>query len=123
MQRKGSLANGGSKKFHLDHTAYRLLNVRPPGGGELTLRADVEGGVRAGLALVGRDGDPLAGAVTSKVKYLGKGGKGSVTLDDPRRFDRITAVLVNADDRVKGFARGDWVYSRDGAGFKARLQG
>jgi hypothetical protein len=123
VKRKGSLAKGGNRSFHLDHAAYRLLNVRPPGGDELTLRADVEEGVRAGLALVGRAGDPLAGGVTSKVKYLGKGGKGSVTLDDPGRFDRITAVLVNADDRVKGFARGDWVYSRDGARFKARLQG
>ncbi len=123
VKRKGSLAKGGSKGFHLDHTAYRLLNVRPTGGARLTLRADADDGVRAGLALVARDGDPLTGTVTRKVEYLGKGGKGSVSLDDPGRFERITAVLVNADDRVQGFARGDWLYSKDGTGFKARLTG
>ena len=74
--------------------------------------------MRAGLALVARDGDALAGTVTKKRSYLDQGGKGSVTLSTPGRFERITAVLVNADGRVNGFAGGDWVYSKDGAGFE-----
>ncbi len=123
VKRKGSLAKGGQKSVHLDHTAYRLLDVRPTGGKQLTLRADLDDGVAGGLALVGRDGDALSGSVTRKVKYLDNGGKGSVTLDDPGRFDRITAVLVNADVDVKGFSGGDWVYSKDGARLKARLTG
>ena len=123
VKRKGSLAKGGGKKFGLDHTAYRLIDVRPAGGSELTLRADAEDGVRAGLALVGRDGDVVSGSVERKVEYLAEGGKGSVTLADPGRFERITAVLVNADARVDGFGRGDWNYSKDGAQFKVRLTG
>ncbi len=123
VSRKGSLAKGGSKHFNLDHTAYRLLDVRPTAGKRLRLKVNVEDGVHAGLALVARDGDVLSGDVTQRIKFLDKGGKGSVTLDDPGRFDRITAVLINADDRVRGFSRGDWVYSKDGAGFKARLTG
>ena len=79
--------------------------------------------MRAGLALVAREGDPLTGAVTKKARYLGHGAKGSVSLSNPGRFDRITAVVVNADDRVKGFIRNDWSYSRDGASFQARLAG
>jgi hypothetical protein len=123
VSRKGSLAKGANKRFRLDHTAYRLINVPPTGGAGLTLRADVEDGVRAGLALVGRDGDPLSGEVEQSVRFLGKGGKGSVTLDDPGRFERITAVIVNADTRVRGFAGDQWVYSKDGAEFKIRLTG
>jgi hypothetical protein len=123
MKRKGSLAKGGEKSFALDHTAYRLLNVQPSGGGKLKLSAEVDKGVRAGLALVARDGDELSGAVTKKVRFLDKGGSGSVTLSDPGRFERITAVLINADDAVKGFSGGDWVYSGDDTGFSARLSG
>ena len=99
------------------------MQVKPSGGDKLRLRVDADDGVRSGIALVGRVGDPLTGAVKCKVSFLAKGGKGTVTLDDPGRFDRITAVVVNADDRVNGFARNDWIYSRDGSQFKARLSG
>ncbi|MDX6582136.1 MAG: hypothetical protein QOI10_1320 [Solirubrobacterales bacterium] len=123
VAREGSLGKGGSKRFDLDHTAYRLLDIHPGGGAKLKLRVKVDPGVRAGLALVARDGDALSGSVTQKVAYLSKGGKGSVTLSDPGRFERITAVVVNADDREGGFAFGDWVYSKDNASFTARLTG
>ena len=123
VKRKGSLARGGSKKVKLDHTAYRLVDVRPTEGDRLRLKVDVDDGVRAGLALVGRTGDALSGQVVQRIQYLSKGGKGSVTLDDPGRFERITAVLVNADDRVRGFLGGDWVYTKNAVQFKARLTG
>ena len=123
VTRKGSINKGGRKSFDLDHTAYRLMQVKPSGGDKLRLRVDADDGVRSGIALVGRIGDPLTGAVKCKVSFLAKGGKGTVTLDDPGRFDRITAVVVNADERVNGFARNDWIYSRDGSQFKARLSG
>ncbi len=122
VSRKGSLAKDGRQRFKLDHTAYRLLTVRPRGG-KLKLRVHVDRGVRAGLALVARDGDALSGKVTWRLRFLDKGGRDSVTLAKPRRFERITAVLVNADDRVNGFAGGDWVYSRDRVRFTARLSG
>jgi hypothetical protein len=123
VKRKGSLKKGGSKSFGLDHTAYRLIDVRASSGDRLRLKVDTEDGVTGGLALVARDGDALSGSVKQHVEYLADGGKGSVTLNDPGRFERITAVVVNADDAVKGFSRGDWVYSKDGSGFKVRLTG
>jgi hypothetical protein len=103
----------------LDHTAYRLLNVKPTARPRLKLRVRGEQGVQTGIALVGRDDD--TGGVTRKVKLLRKGGRGSVTLPAPGRFERITAAIVNADGRVKGFdpQRGDWVYTRNNIEFHA----
>ena len=123
VNRKGTLTRGATKTLNLDHTAYRLLDVPPTDAGRLRLKVDVDEGVRSGLALVGRTGDVLSGQVVQRVDYLEKGGKGSVTLSDPGRFERITAVLVNADDRVKGFLGGDWVYKKNAVRFKARLTG
>jgi hypothetical protein len=122
VARIGSLAKGDRKRFRLDHTAYRLLDVRGTGA-KLKLKVDAEQGVRAGVALVARDGDALTGSVVQKIEFLAKGGKGSVVLSQPDRFERITAVVVNADDRERGRAYGDWVYSRDNAAFKLKLTG
>ncbi len=123
VKRKGSLATGDRRRFALDHTAYRLLDVPARGGGRIELRVEAEGGVRTGLALVARRGEEIGGQVEQRVRYLGQGGRGTVTLDAPGRFDRITAVISNADARVKGFAAGDWVYAKDDRAFDARLSG
>ena len=123
MARKGSLREGQRKKFRLDHTAIRLLDVRAGGTGAIELRVRADDGVRAGLALVAREGEPLSGAVTVKKKFLSQGGKGTVTLDSPARFERITAVVTNADGRVDGFARADWDYRKDNQDFRVRLTG
>ena len=125
VRRKGSLSRGTSRHFSLDHTAYRLLAVRG-GGGELTLRVTAPRGVRSGIALVARDGAPLTGAVVRKAKYLRKGGNGKVSLGHPGRYERITAAVVNADGRVKGFkgfVGGDWVYAKDHRRFDVELKG
>ena len=92
---------------------------------DLTLRVRLEDGVRGGLALVGRDGDGLTGAVAQRVRFLNTGGTGSVTLDDAARFERITAVVVNADGRVRAYSARlrDWAYSKDDVPFKVRLAG
>ena len=49
----------------------------------------------------------------------------AVRLPRPGRFDRITAVLINADARAAGFSarRLDWAYLTDSAPFRvsARL--
>ena len=116
VKRKGSLAAGARKAFKLDHTAYRLLDIRPRGK-TLKLTVDAEKGVRSGIALVARDGDSLAGKVTARRAYLKQGGRASVTLENAGRYKRITAVVVNADDRIKGAGRTDWNYTRDGAAF------
>ncbi|HEX2129615.1 MAG TPA: MXAN_6640 family putative metalloprotease [Solirubrobacterales bacterium] len=122
VKRKGTLKRGQRpRRLVVDHTAYRLLNVKPSSRPRLKLRVRAERGVVSGIGLVGRDDD--TGQVTRKVKVLRKGGRGSVTLRAPERFERITAAIVNADGRVRGFdpERGDWVYSRNNAEFRASV--
>jgi hypothetical protein len=121
--RKGSLHKSAhGKRIVVDHMAYRLFNVAHTSGAKLRLTVS-SGGVRAGLALVGRDED--TGQVVSEVKFLKHGGSGSVTLDSPGDFERVTAVVVNADARANGFDRvhRDWNYTKDNARLTARLSG
>ena len=61
--------------------------------------------------------------MTRKARVLERGRRG---VGDPRlagRFERITAVIVNADGRVDGFAASDWDYRRDDQRFRVRLTG
>ncbi len=123
VKRDGALAPGSGKtKVVLDHTAYRLFDVGATTvpSLKLTLKA---GNVRSGVALVGRDDDTET--VTTAVRYLGHGGKATVVLDNPSQFERITAVVVNADARIKGRSRDgrDWNYVYDNAQLKATLSG
>jgi hypothetical protein len=120
MKRAGKLKPGGRASFTLDHTAYRLLDIEP-GAGKLKLKVSTEKGVRSGLSLVARFGDALSGTVVSKTKYLGNGRRGSVKLKGLEGATRITAVVVNADGRVKGFRKDDWAYAKENVRFKARL--
>ena len=120
VKRKGRLGRR-AKAFELDHTAYRLFKVPRTSRPSLRLRVVAERGTRTGIALVGRD-DATA-TVTTKQKLLKRGGAGSVTLPSPGDFERITAVVVNADGRVDGFTGIDWRYTRDNRRFKARLSG
>lgn len=119
MKRTGKLGHR-SEGFSLDHTAYRLLDVTP-GASSLTLKVETERGVRAGIALVARAGDNLTGTVAAATRYLRKGGRATVKLTGLTGATRITAVVVNADGRVRGFRDGDWVYTRDDILFSARL--
>ncbi len=123
VSREGTLAPGSlTTKAVLDHTAYRLYDVKANAVPTLKFKLNA-GKVRAGVALVGRDDD--TGTVTTVSKYLGKGGKATVALDDPSRFERITAVVINADTRIDGRARNgrDWDYLKDDASLKATLSG
>ena len=121
VKRKGALSPGKSANAALDHTAYQLLNVASGGASSLTLRLKAEPGVTSAVALVGRD-DQTA-TVTTQLKLLKKGGKGAVTLANAGNFERITAVIVNADGTTSGFsqAAGDWVYTKDDVRFTATL--
>jgi hypothetical protein len=123
VQREGSLApSPATQKVVLDHTAYRLFNVNPNAVPALKLTLKT-GNVQAGIALVGRDSDTAT--TTTALKYLKKGGKGSVTLDDPSKYERVTAVVVNADGRIKGRSRNgrDWLYTNADAALKVKLTG
>lgn len=123
VRRQGTLRRGArAKRFELDHTAYRLLRTKPHGRGRLRLRVRAPRGVRTMIALVGRKGGPQTGKVTARHGYLHRGGRGSVRLRKARRFERVTAVIANADARVRGFGGFDWRFTRDNARYRAALR-
>jgi hypothetical protein len=116
VKRSGKLGRR-MKKLKLDHTAYRLFKVRQ--GGTVRLIAKVKRGTRAAIALVGSP-EPGSGAgLETSLEYLKRGGRGSVKLADTGRYARVTAVLVNADGRVKGGSRN---YRADRRRFKAKIR-
>jgi hypothetical protein len=126
-RRQGHLPLGQSRTRMLNHTTFQLLRVRPRHGRaiELNLRAPL--GTAAGLALVGRLGSERHGRTKVRIAYRRGGGHLRVRLARPGRFDRITAVVVNADARASGFDVGslDWNYLTDGLPFvlSGRLAG
>ncbi|HVY78748.1 MAG TPA: MXAN_6640 family putative metalloprotease [Solirubrobacterales bacterium] len=126
VSRQGSLPLGGrTLDRSLNHTTFQLLRVHARGGRALVVRATAPRGIAAGLALVGRSGSERRGKVVSRLDYTSNGGGMVVRLGRPGRFDRLTAVLVNADTSAAGFSarRLDWAYLTDSAPFRvsARL--
>ena len=110
-------ANVGGAGGTLDHTTFGLLDVVPIGGSRVKAVLNSPRGVQTAVALVARAGDETSGAYTSAITRLPKGGPGSVTLPDPGRFSRITAVIVNGDGRTTGrFSRTlqDWQWVGNG---------
>ena len=123
-QRRGNLqVAGAAVKPLLDHTTYAMYTVPQPGGGwpaVVRLDGELPAGVAGALALVGRTGaDQQAGAVTTELQQLPAGGAGSIQLQNPAAFGRVTAVLVNADAEPTGFANGDWEFAADAQPFSA----
>ncbi|MEA2310774.1 MAG: hypothetical protein QOE28_742, partial [Solirubrobacteraceae bacterium] len=123
-QRRGNLqAAGAGVSPLLDHTTYALYTVPQPAGGwpaVLRLDGELPAGVAGGLALVARTGaDTTAGTVATQLVQLPAGGQGSVQLESPAGYGRITAVLVNADTVPVAFQGGDWVFAADGEPFSA----
>ncbi|MEA2427628.1 MAG: hypothetical protein QOF37_1256 [Thermoleophilaceae bacterium] len=117
-------ANSGGAGGRLDHTTFGLLDVTPlAGASRVKLVLTAPRGVQMALALVGRD-DDAGGTTTTVLTRLPKGGPGTVTLPDPGRFSRITAVLINGDGRTTGrFSQTfqDWQWVGDGASVVARV--
>ena len=125
VPRQGGLAVGGSPKMRtLNHTTFQMLRVSARRGKAVALDVSVPEGAAAGIALVGRIGKEVGGEIVSRLDYERNGGPMSVRLPEPGRFDRITAVLINADTRALGFsARSfDWNYLTDTAPFRARAR-
>jgi len=121
IKRIGKLVPGRTFKTTLDHTSYQQVRVARTSGGRLILRAGTRRGVPEAIALVGRIGDEPTGTVESAYKYAAHGGLQNVVLNDPGRFSRITAVLVNTETRQKGFGLRDWLYRHDNEPFRAKL--
>jgi hypothetical protein len=128
VRRSGTLRPGRATTTRLSHTAYRLYDLAPGAKARgarsraLKLVVSAGKGTRSALALVARRTGPAGGAVKVKMTYLKRGGRGVVRLRRYRRYDRITAVVVNADGRVSGFSGTDWTYQKDGVGFRVKLK-
>ncbi len=123
VRRHGELRwSADAERFKLDHTAYRLFRVDPETEDTVTLRVLAARGVRTGIALVAREGDPETGTLTESLDYLRRGGRGTVELTGAQGFDRITAVITNADGRVRTARRGGQRYTRDNEPFRISLR-
>jgi hypothetical protein len=120
VSRQGSLpADGRPLQRLLNHTTFQLLRVHARAGRAVVVRAVAPRGIDAGLALVGRIGGERQGRTVSRLRFKRGGGRMSVRLARPGRFERITAVLVNADTSAAGFSARllDWHYLRDAVPF------
>jgi hypothetical protein len=121
VRRQGHLPLSGRALTRvLNHTTFQLLRVRPSRGRALVVHATAPRGTAAGLALVGRLGSERHGHSLARIEYRRGGGRLTVRLPRPGRFERITAVVVNADGRARGFSarRLDWLYLTDGLPFE-----
>lgn len=96
-----ALVEGQEQVLELDHTTFSLLDV-PSLTGPVSLRVSAPEGMAAAVALVGRQGTAEDGAVTTDLVDLPAGGTDVVRLDDVGRYQRVTAVVVNADAEVTG---------------------
>jgi hypothetical protein len=123
VARAGSApVNGRGGTLKVNHTTYALLTVPKTGAPRVRLGMSAPAGTDASLALVGREGGVPGGTLSEVVERLPEGGNGTVTIDTPSRFVRLTAVLVNADSELSGASQltGDWIYKRDNQSYYAR---
>jgi len=125
VPRQGGLPpDGRPLQRSLNHATFQLLRVHTRGARSVAIRAVAPAGVAAGLALVGRVGGERNGHTVSRLRFKRRGGAMTVRLPRPSRFERITAVLINADTRTEGFSarRLDWNYLTDTAPFRVRAR-
>jgi hypothetical protein len=119
--RQGTLVLGAPPVSRpLNHTTFSFLRVHAATGSAVEVRLEAPEQVAAGLALVGRIGSETHGRTVKRIAYAPAGGGLTVTLPDPGRFQRITAVAVNADARVGGYSPRhlDWRYLTDQVPFR-----
>jgi hypothetical protein len=115
MKRRGQLG-AKNTKVTLDDTAFQLTDVPAKGSKPVKLTVDAPRGIRSAVALVARTGPIDGGTVKTVSRYLSKGGSGTVTLDNPGSYDRVTAVVINADGRLAGKN-----YRSDGSVYSVKL--
>lgn len=110
VMRSGALTlNGPATTGVVDHTAFALYDVPRTTAANLRLTGGLPAGTAGSIALVG-----FAGGTMSKVlEVLDADGRVTATLPDPGRFERVTAVVTNADTASAGFGSSDWLWLRD----------
>jgi hypothetical protein len=121
VKRDGSLSTHHFLVRRISHTGFVLLNVKPRNVKAIRLLAGARRSTKSAFGLICRQGPVESGSVRTKLRFARHGGVRGVTLRDPGKCTRITAVLVNADARQHGFAFGDWVYPHDHEPFAATL--
>ena len=113
MPRQGTLRLGTPAATRkLNHATFSLIAVHARRGRALEVQVEAPEGVAAGLALVGRVGSERHGHTVKAIDYSEAGGELVATLPDPGHFQRITAVLVDADTAARHFSTHhlDWRY-------------
>jgi hypothetical protein len=121
VPRQGRLQAGAPRLARrLNHTTFTLLGVHAPTGRAVEVHVQAPAGVAAGLALVGRLGSERHGRTVKAVAYSRTGGTLTARLADPARFQRLTAVVVNADATAVGYSarRLDWRYLGEATPFR-----
>ena len=121
VPRQGALALGAPPVTrHLNHTTFSLIGIHAPSGRAVEVQVTAPDGVAAGLALVGRIGSERHGRTVRSVAYAEAGGELTARLADPGRFQRITAVVVNADATAAGYSARhlDWRYLTEETPFR-----
>jgi hypothetical protein len=105
---------------HLNHTTFSLIGVHAHSGSAVEVKVEAPEGVGAGLALVGRIGSERHGRTVTGLDYAEAAGLLTAMLPDPGRFQRITAVVVNADARAAGYSARhlDWHYLTEDTPFR-----
>jgi Big-like domain-containing protein len=124
VARAGSATvNGAGGSLRINHTTYSLLNIPHTTAARVKLGVIAPSGTSSGIALVGREGGVPGGTMSEVVNSMPGGGNGSVTIDNPSRFARLTAVVINSDSKLSGASNltGDWIYSRDDQPYYARV--
>jgi hypothetical protein len=114
LPRQGTLTLGATPETrHLNHTTFTLIRVPATEGSAVEVHVKAPEGIGAGLALVGRVGSELGGHTVNAVDYRETGGELVARLPDPGRFQRITAVVVNADTKIEGWEPFEevWTYT------------
>jgi hypothetical protein len=100
VPREGRLTLGNKPKMvTLDNTTFQLFDVNPKEADGVKFKVRADSDVRWGLSLVGRTGRRFDGTVERLRDYHGYGTRGSISLSNVEQFDRLTAIITNADDQ------------------------
>jgi hypothetical protein len=102
--------DGSTVTGTLDHTGYALFDVARTTAPKLQLTGSLPPGTAGAIMLVGRGGDEVRKTTDGVVPT---GGRATVRLDDPGRYSRITAVVVNGSYDHAGWNGQDWKWTRD----------
>jgi hypothetical protein len=122
VARAGDLeVNGDPGTISMDHTTFEIVNIPVTSAPRIRLAMLAPGGTAAAVALIGRSGGSPGGEAVGVERFLGKGGRGVVTITNPGNLSRLSAVLVNADTKHGAYSRvlGDYRFKRDGRLFYA----